>query len=273
MYKTAKQNRTQKKRGNVILPIAIVLLVGYYLLYFVVGSNFRQVVPDKVYRSAQPSISQLEKWVSRYGIKTVINLRGDAGEITKAEQNLANQLGINFITIRLKAHAMPDPNTRRQLINALETAQQPILLHCQAGVDRSGTASAIAAMALGNETYEKARWQAYVPTGPWKRKERKNYTHISDILRFYERYCQRNNLDTNGWEQFKKWTLDSNSLADADAKYQFTCGYLPKLSNAERFYPLSKLLGDAGTEFALELTGLALFAVVIFRKVLNNPKQ
>src|ERR671922_1591104 len=44
--------------------------------YVVFGPNFHAVVPGAVYRCAQPSGPRLERWVRRYGIRTVVNLRG-----------------------------------------------------------------------------------------------------------------------------------------------------------------------------------------------------
>jgi hypothetical protein len=70
--------------------------------------------------------------------------------------------------------------------------------------------------------YDKARWQAYVAPGPWKRKKYEfrdypqDYSHISDVFRLYESYCKQNNLDTNNWQQFKQWVIDTNSLPEVE---------------------------------------------------------
>ncbi|UCG57828.1 MAG: tyrosine-protein phosphatase [Phycisphaerales bacterium] len=201
------------RRQQALLPVTIgvmVLCLAYYLLFFVAGANFREVVSGRVYRSAQPSPGQLRQWMRRYGIRTVINLRGDAGQITEDERAVADELGVEMIAISLSANRIPPKDRRAQLIRAIETAEQPILIHCAHGVDRAGTASALAAMAIGKMDYEKAKWHAYVPPGPWKRKQGSNYVHISDMLRLYESFCKRNGLDTNSWHQLKQWIIDAD---------------------------------------------------------------
>src|SRR5437762_3078140 len=40
------------------------------------GNNFHTVLPGRVYRCAQPSGPDLEKYIRAHGIRTVLNLRG-----------------------------------------------------------------------------------------------------------------------------------------------------------------------------------------------------
>lgn len=196
------------------LPLAAVavsaICATYYLVFFVVGANFREVVPDKVYRSAQPSSGQLRQWVRRYGIKTVINLRGHAGQTTEDERAVSDELGAEMISVTLSANRIPTKDRRAQLVRAIETAEQPILIHCAHGVDRAGTVSVLAAMAIGGMDYDKARWHAYVPPGPWKRKSASDYVHISDMLRLYESSCRRKGLDTDDWDQLRQWIINAD---------------------------------------------------------------
>ncbi len=49
------------------------LAEGYSVL---IGRNFRTLIPGQVYRCAQPSPGDLQKYVAPYGIQTVINMRG-----------------------------------------------------------------------------------------------------------------------------------------------------------------------------------------------------
>ena len=63
----------------------------------------------------------------------------------------------------------------------------------------------MAAMAIGREKYDKARWEAYVPPGPWKREGKANYVHISDLFKGYEDYRKVSKPAGDDWEQFKQW--------------------------------------------------------------------
>lgn len=199
----------------VILFVILAISTIYYLVSFVANGNFREVVSQKVYRSAQPSPEQLENWIKLYEIKTVINLRGDLGKATEDLQESVDKLGVAMISIPFSAYKLPQTDSLTELIQTIEKSKLPILIHCRHGIDRTGTVSAMAAMAIGNTNYDIAKWQAYVVPGPWKRKNLNNhdyeysYVHISDIFIFYERYCKQNNIKTNGWQQFKKWAIQN----------------------------------------------------------------
>lgn len=117
---------------------------------------------------------------------------------------------------------MPREELRR-LIEVLQTAQEPMLIHCYHGVDRAGTASALAAWLRGGQPYNRAKWQAYVPSGPWKRP---NGVHISDTLALYEDYCRRHGVNPDDRSLFKRWAreiyrLDGSSAAP-DAPHDAT---------------------------------------------------
>ena len=207
------------------VPYVLLLLIvalGSYQIFSAATGNFKEVVPHKVYRSAQPTPEQLREWTKKYGIKTVINLRGDEEKTVKDEQAAADELGLKMITMTLSSRRLPAMYLLLELIENIEAAEPPVLLHCRSGIDRAGTASVLAAMAIDDMDYDKARWQAYVAPGPWKRMKYEHrdypqdYSHISDLFRLYESYCKQNNLDTNNWQQFKKWVHDTNSLPEAE---------------------------------------------------------
>ncbi|MHC4395035.1 MAG: fused DSP-PTPase phosphatase/NAD kinase-like protein [Planctomycetota bacterium] len=266
----AKSAKSKKRREALFIALAVVIGAGYYSFFFVARSNSRAVVAKKVYRSSQPRPEQLKKWVSKYGIKTVLNLRGNAGKVTEEQQKLVDELGIKMISISLSSSKPPTGELLAELIDALETAEQPYLIHCHSGVDRTGTVSAMATMAVGGASYEKAKSRAYIPPGPWKRKRKYNYSHISDIFKAYENYCRRNEVNTGGWEQFKAWAVDIWPRGAEEIKTIPACCYLRQFSRAKGFYPIVKVACEAETAFAGELAILAWLAVAIYRKLVKN---
>jgi protein tyrosine phosphatase (PTP) superfamily phosphohydrolase (DUF442 family) len=204
----------------------VAVLAGYYLVFFGTRGNLHEVVSRKVYRSAQPSPEGLKLWIQQYNIRTVINLRGDAGKVVEDELKPAGRLGITTISIPFSSYRLPSTDSLAKLIQAIEMAELPLLIHCHAGVDRAGTASALAAMAIGKVDYDTAKWQAYVPPGPWKRKRLRysnsadQYIHISDMFKLYEDYCRRNSLKTSRWRQFRQWAIDHRSLDEYVSEFQ-----------------------------------------------------
>ena len=107
--------------------------------------NFHTIDPGRAYRSAQPDGAGLQSVIERYGIKTVLNLRGDhPGEDwydTEAQVCAAN--GVALISYAMSAGSLPSGAMLAGIINTLETAEYPILIHCSGGADRTGAISAI----------------------------------------------------------------------------------------------------------------------------------
>ena len=268
--KTVRSSRLKCPRNLFVVFLVVAISLGYYLFFFVAKANFREVVPQKVYRSAQPSPAQLKKWTRRYGIRTLINLRGDARKITEDIETATNELGIKMVTIRFKSSSLPKKDSLAKLIQTLETAEQPILMHCRDGVKRTGMASTLAAMAIGKENYDTAKWQAYIPPGPWNRERKNSYIHISDVLKFYERYRQSNEPNTNDWQHFKEWINHTSLLDNKNMKYKFTYCYFPQFSKNKRFYPIAKLARDAWAQFAVELVLVTLAGFAMYRKLLKK---
>ncbi len=115
--------------------------------------NSGEVLPGHVYRSAQPDARALAWLVKRYGIRTVINLRGHAQAAPwyLAEAGAGADLGLSHEDITMSASRLPSPHAVRQLVEALDRSPRPVLLHCQQGVDRTGLA-AVSAVLLHSDT-------------------------------------------------------------------------------------------------------------------------
>lgn len=205
-------DKSTKKKKFMAWSVAAVIFLGlpggYYLWVHEINANFHEVVPEKVYRSAQPEPEQLRGWIDKYEIRTILNLRGDAGRETQDEQIVADQTGVTMLTVELSAYRLPTRKALLEVIEILETAEPPILLHCRQGMDRSGTVSALAAMLIGGEPYEKAKGESWIPPGPWKRKSHTNYVHISDMFELYEDYCEANGKNPNDLAVFRHWAAE-----------------------------------------------------------------
>jgi len=206
MPEDRKKADVRRARVWTLLVVAIIVLppLGYYGYQRGLRTNFGVVAEGKVYRSAQPDDDQIRDWTERYGLKTIINLRGRQTEaFDAANRTAAAEVGVRIIDIRMGAQHLPTPETLIRLIEALETAEQPVLLHCRDGADRTGLASVLAAMAIGRQDYEAARKQFSLKYFYIKR----GLGRIDRVLTRYEEHCRRHNLHTGGWREFRHWAL------------------------------------------------------------------
>ena len=170
-----------------------------------VFGNFRVVVDAEVFRSAQPTGAMLREWTREHGLRTVVNLRGaGSGEDYAEEVRTARELGLRHVDVRWSAvrHA-PRPQILR-LVELLESAERPLLLHCRAGIDRAGVASVMAAMALGDESYDEALSQF-----SWRKlRFHDSKIDIGGVLEQYQAYCEASSRSTGGWAEFKRWVQE-----------------------------------------------------------------
>jgi protein tyrosine/serine phosphatase len=89
--------------------------------------------------------TQIAEYAKTYGIKTIINLRGDKSGRSwyDADVTEANRLSVVHIDFAMSARRGLTTRQAAALIVLMKGAQKPILIHCQSGADRSGLASAL----------------------------------------------------------------------------------------------------------------------------------
>jgi len=146
--------------GVAFLILLIVATAGYYGVMRLAG-NFHTTIPGELYRSAQPSPSQLAFYKDTYGIKTIVNLRGEnSGRVWYDKEVAASsRLGIRHLDFRMSARQELSQGEATALLSILKQAEKPILIHCEGGADRSGLAAAlyVAALAHGSEADAEAQ--------------------------------------------------------------------------------------------------------------------
>jgi len=103
-----------------------------------VYNNTHEVVPDKLWRTYQPSPADLKRWKER-GIKTVINLRGDRPSgFYFLEEDACQKFGLEFVTFRVYSRDAPSKEILHGARQLFETITYPAIMHCKSGADRAG---------------------------------------------------------------------------------------------------------------------------------------
>jgi protein tyrosine phosphatase (PTP) superfamily phosphohydrolase (DUF442 family) len=115
------------------------LLFG--LLSFAACTGFREVGPG-VYRSGQAGEDRLARRIEQHDIQTVVCLRNEGG-VAAPSARAALGTGAAWWNVPFSATRTPTPETLLALWNVAANAPRPVLIHCRAGVDRTGLASAL----------------------------------------------------------------------------------------------------------------------------------
>jgi protein tyrosine/serine phosphatase len=142
-------------------------LGGTYLGALQITGNFNTVVAGEIYRSGQLSATQIADYTEEYGIRTIINLRGDNtgrawydDEVTEAAR-----LNISHIDFAISARRELTAAQAATLVALMRNARKPILIHCQAGSDRTGLASALYLAAIKKSDVSIAQRQLSIRFG------------------------------------------------------------------------------------------------------------
>nr|WP_200991905.1 dual specificity protein phosphatase family protein [Rhizobium rhizogenes]QCL10596.1 tyrosine phosphatase family protein [Rhizobium rhizogenes] len=143
------------------------LLGGGYAGLLVATNNFHVVIPGQVYRSAQPSAAEISEYRNRYGVMTLINLRGAIRQEPWYRDELAasKREGLTHIDFGMSVGQIQPPEKIKRLIAILASAPKPILIHSKGGADRTGLASALYLAAIAKQGESSAEAQLSIRYG------------------------------------------------------------------------------------------------------------
>ena len=130
------------------IGIAVLLLAAAapvsLLLRPLVSINLGIVDPGRVIRAAQPT-TQLSQLIKDHHLASILSLRGGSFKDSwyESEVRTAEASGVAFFDYPLNATSRPTRSELLTLIDFFEHCQYPLLIHCKAGADRTGLASAL----------------------------------------------------------------------------------------------------------------------------------
>jgi hypothetical protein len=209
----------------IALGFAVISIPGFYVAWDHATFNFGTVQPGRIYRSGQMPPQALERTLRDHHIKTVLNLRGSnrvdgwyRDEVTATTQEGATQVDIAMSSCLWTSRAQ-----LRAIVESLDTAEYPILIHCAWGSERTGLVSAFAELLRAGSTLEDARAQFSL-----------GYLFV----RMNDGKVMAEHLD-----QYENWLLESKLVHDPTTFRRWVHeGYKPGLPNREQWqydpYPL-----------------------------------
>lgn len=136
--------------------LMIAALFGYNYLSSVNYRGLRTVEDGILYRSGQLEPESLERFIREYGIKTVITFRDERPDkplspAAAFEEKYCQEKGIHYTRLTPKRWSSLDgspPPVEENVRKYLEVIRErrpkgPILIHCFAGIHRTGAYTAI----------------------------------------------------------------------------------------------------------------------------------
>lgn len=154
--------RRASARGWLRLCLAViavpVLALALYLAMLRLTGNFHEVIAGELYRSAQPTAEQVDDYIREYGIRSVINLRGPhpGTDWYDAETAVARSHGVVHRDFPMRASRRLSQVEAEELLRIMRDSPKPLLIHCQAGADRTGLATALYLAAISGVGEQRA---------------------------------------------------------------------------------------------------------------------
>jgi protein tyrosine phosphatase (PTP) superfamily phosphohydrolase (DUF442 family) len=142
-----------------IATLVALLPTVYFRSVYDHGKRLRVVDPGRLYRSGQLTADGFEDTVRRLGIRTVVNVQDDFPDpdvqlhfwtnCTIPESALCARLGVRFVFIGpdlISRKRVPDerPEAIDRFLALMDQPDAyPVLLHCKAGLHRTGCLAAV----------------------------------------------------------------------------------------------------------------------------------
>ena len=158
--------KNKKIIGFTILAI-VLLFVGKYVYDMNINHNFETITEGKVYKSGVIPPNEIESYVKKYKIKSIVDLRfpGTAdlvnnpeipAELTAEKEAIAKIKGVNYFNNG--SDQVPTQKNVDTFLKIMDNKDNyPVLIHCYHGVGRAEMYSAIYRIEYENFTNEQAR--------------------------------------------------------------------------------------------------------------------
>ncbi|MCF8320586.1 MAG: dual specificity protein phosphatase family protein [Flavobacterium sp.] len=159
--------KRQLKIIGTLLFVLSLLFGGKYVYDMNINHNFETITEGKVYKSGVLPPDQIESYVKKYHIKSIVDLRfpgtgddvnnpEDAAELVAEKNAVAKIKGVNYFNDG--SDQVPNKENLLLFYKIMDNpANYPVLIHCYHGVGRAELYSAVYRIEYENWDKDKAR--------------------------------------------------------------------------------------------------------------------
>jgi hypothetical protein len=155
----APSNTVRRLLGVAIALLVTAVPITYHRYVYTHGKRLRVITPGKMYRSGEMTAAGFREAVEQLGIRTIINLQDEYPDPdlpldylsfgTVKESRLCRELGVRYVYLSpdlISRRRVPAerPATIDQFLALLDDPSiYPVLIHCRAGLHRTGVMAAV----------------------------------------------------------------------------------------------------------------------------------
>lgn len=159
--------KKQLKNFGILLFVLALLFGGKYVYDMNINHNFETITEGKVYKSGVIPPDQIESYVNKYKIKSIVDLRfpGTGDDVNNpentseliAEKNAVAKInGLNYFNNG--SDQVPTKDNLKVFYKIMDNpANYPVLIHCYHGVGRAELYSAVYRIEYENTDKDEAR--------------------------------------------------------------------------------------------------------------------
>lgn len=125
--------------------LTFAIAVAAYAATMLAFNNFDTIVAGEAYRSAQVDPQEIRHYKSRYHIRSIVSLRKKrhGKKWHDDEIRTSEEMGITYINFPMDSGEALTDEEMHQLIDIMNKAEKPVLIHCENGANRTGLAAAL----------------------------------------------------------------------------------------------------------------------------------
>jgi tyrosine-protein phosphatase SIW14 len=156
--------------GSVVFLIVVVIPVVHFRWVYTHGKRLREVVPGVLYRSGELTADGFVEAIDRYHFRTIVNLQDEYPDPDLAwgyfdtrrikESELCKRFGVRYVYMPpdLVPHPIGHrPEAIERFLKLMDDpSAYPVLIHCRAGLHRTGIMTAVYRMEYQGWSHRRA---------------------------------------------------------------------------------------------------------------------